>query len=64
MASAADKPQASDFQYQDVYVVGHSLGSVIVYDVLNRMISISGDLNFFDPPEEGAGKRIGAKKKR
>ena len=134
-ASAADKPQASDFQYQNVYVVGHSLGSVIVYDLLNRMISddvkdagnngrldvagrtkmlitfgspldkiaflfmrpdyelceardamqsatqpligdtafrqfpwlnifspldiISGNLNFFDPPEEGDGKRIG-----
>lgn len=28
-----------DFLYQSVVVVGHSLGSVIVYDVLNRLIN-------------------------
>ena len=35
---AEKRTDASDFLYSRVAVVGHSLGSVIAYDVLNRMI--------------------------
>ncbi len=31
--------EASDFEYQQVFVVGHSLGSVVVYDALNKLLS-------------------------
>ncbi len=34
----ARKRDDSDFQYQKIIVVGHSLGSVISYDALNRLL--------------------------
>lgn len=36
---AARKPGSQEFEYDDVFIVGHSLGSVIVYDTLNRLIN-------------------------
>jgi hypothetical protein len=32
------KPATSDFKYQQVFVIGHSLGSVIAYDALNKLL--------------------------
>ncbi len=35
----ACRDERNEFQYDDIVVAGHSLGSVIAYDVLNRLIN-------------------------
>jgi hypothetical protein len=34
-----EAPAANGFAYDSVFIVGHSLGSVVVYDALNRLIN-------------------------
>ncbi len=47
----ADGPSGSDFLYDGVIIAGHSLGSVLGYDALNRLINLDA-LRSNQRPEE------------